>query len=223
MQVYHTTFLNLFFLLEIVFSNNYVPNLGMYTVEFQKRGLPHAHILLWLSDLNKLENAKHIDQVISAELPHPDLYPKLSKVVQTYMIHGPCGAARFNSPCMKKGRCSKFFPKKFRHSTTIDEDGYHVYRRRDDGLFVLKNGHKLGNANVVSYSPLLLMCYQAHVNTEYCNISNSIKYLFKYVNKGPDRATIKITDKENEFTEMRIVDEIKRYYDCRYLSAFEAV
>jgi len=139
------------------------------------------------------------------------------------MIHGPCGTARFNSPCMKEGWCSKFFPKKFRHSTTIDEDGYHVYRRRDDGLFVLKNGHKLGNANVVSYSPLLLMCYQAHVNTEYCNISNSIKYLFKYVNKGPDRATIKITDKENEFTEMRIVDEIKRYYDCRYLSAFEAV
>ena len=195
----------------------------MYTVEFQKRGLPHAHILLWLSDSNKLENAKHIDQVISAELPHPDLYPKLSKVVQTYMIHGPCGATRFNSPCMKEGRCSKFFPKKFRHSTTIDEDGYPVYKRRDDGLFVLKNGHKLGNANVVPYSPLLLMRYQAHVNTEYCNKSNSIKYLFKYVNKGPDRATIKITDKENESTGMRIVDEIKRYYDFRYLSACEAV
>jgi len=222
MQVYHSTFLNLFFLLAIVFSNNYIPNLGMYTVEFQKRGLPHAYILLWLSDSNKLENAKHIDQVIFAELSHPDLYPKLSKDVQTYMIHGPCGAARFNSPCMKEGRCSKFF-KKFRHSTTIDEDGYLVYRRRDDGLFVLKNGHKLGNANVVPYSPLLLMCYQAHVNTEYCNKSNSINYLFKYVNKGPDRATIKITDKENESTEMRIVDEIKRYYDCRYLSSCEAV
>ena len=67
----------------------------MYTIEFQKRGLPHAQILLWLSDSNKLENAKHIDEVISAELPHPDLYPKLSKVVKTYMIHGLCGAARF--------------------------------------------------------------------------------------------------------------------------------
>jgi len=67
-------------------SNHYVHILGMYTVEFQKRGLPHAHILLWLSDSNKLENAKHIDQVISIELPHPDRYPKLSKVVQTYMM-----------------------------------------------------------------------------------------------------------------------------------------
>jgi len=111
----------------------------MYTVEFQKRGMPHAHILLWLSDSNKLENEKHIDQVISVELPHPDLYPKLSRVVQTYMIDGLCKAARFNSPCMKEGKCSKFFPKKFRHLTTIDEDGYPVYRNRDDGLFVLKN------------------------------------------------------------------------------------
>jgi len=159
MQVYHTTFLNLVFLTPIVFFNNYVQNLGMYTVEFQKRGLPRAHILLWLSDSNKLENAKHIDQVIFAELPHPDLYPKLSKVVQTYMIHGPCGAARFNSPCMKEGWCSKFFPKTFIHSTTIDEDRYLVYRRKDDGLFVLKIGHKLGSANVVPYCPLLLMHY----------------------------------------------------------------
>jgi len=45
----------------------------------------------------------------------------------------------------------------------------------------------------------------------------------KYVNKGPDRAIMKITDKENDFTEMRIVDEIKRYYDCRYSSPCEAV
>ena len=54
------------------------------------------------------------------------------------------------------------------------------------------------------------MRYQAHVNTNYCNKSNSVKYLFKYVNKGSDRATMKITDKENESTEMRIVDEIKK-------------
>jgi len=223
MQVHKLHFHHSNFLLPIVLYNYYLQIIGMYTVEFHKRGLPHAHILLWLSDSKKLENAKHVEEVISAELPHPDLYPKLSKAIKTYKIHGPCGAARFNSPCMKEGRCSKFFPKKFRHKTTIDEDGYLVYRSKDDGLFVLKNGHKLGNGNVVPYSPLLLMRYQAHVNTEYCNKSNSIKYLFKYVNKGPDRATMKITDKENDSIEVRIVDEIKRYNDCRYLSPCEAV
>ncbi|XP_029144445.1 uncharacterized protein [Arachis hypogaea] len=29
-------------------------NAGMYTIEFQKRGLPHAHILLWLDGRNRL-------------------------------------------------------------------------------------------------------------------------------------------------------------------------
>jgi len=53
---------------------------GMYTVEFQKRGLPHAHILLC-----KLKNSTDIDKVISAELPNADLYPKLEKVVSSYI------------------------------------------------------------------------------------------------------------------------------------------
>ena len=45
----------------------------MYTIEFQKRGLPHAHILLWLDGSNNLQNATDIDKVISARLPHPNL------------------------------------------------------------------------------------------------------------------------------------------------------
>ena len=47
---------------------------GMYTVEFQKRGLPHAHILLWLDGESKLKTAADIDKVISAKLPNQDLY-----------------------------------------------------------------------------------------------------------------------------------------------------
>ena len=55
----------------------------MYTMEFQKRGLPHAQILLWLDGEKKLTTPTDIDGVISAELPHADLYPKFSKVVAT--------------------------------------------------------------------------------------------------------------------------------------------
>lgn len=66
---------------------------------------------------------------------------------------------------------------------------------RDTGLSVLKKGRTLDNRYVVSYNPQLLMIYQAHVNVEYYNKGNSIKYLFKYVNKGPDRATIEISNR----------------------------
>jgi len=79
-------------------------------------------------------------------------------------------------------------------------------------------GTTLDNRYVVPYNPHLLMRYAGHVNVEYCNKSKSTKYLFKYVNKGPDRATLQITNNNDE-----PVDEIKQYYDCRYVSPCEAV
>jgi len=158
----------------------------------------------------------------SGYLPNADLYPKLEKVVSSYMIHGPCRPVKYNSLCMKEGRCSKFYPKKFTSSTSIDEEGYPSYRRLDNGRFVEKNGINLNNRSVVPYNPPLLMRYQAHVNIEYCNKTNSIKYLFKYVNKGPDRVTLKIRNNFVESNKSIIIDEIKRYYYCRYLSPCEA-
>lgn len=194
----------------------------MYTVEFQKRGLPHAHILLWLDGEHKLVTSKDIDKVISAEIPHPNLYPNLHNTVASFMMHGPCGDAKKNSPCMKGRRCTKYFPKKHQSSTYIDEDGYPSYKRRDTGVVVSKGGVKLDNRSVVPYNPYLLMRYKAHVNVEYCNKSNAIKYLFKYVNKGPDRSHIKITNGSSISHQEEPIDEIKRYYDCRYLSPSEA-
>jgi len=47
--------------------------------------------------------------------------------------------------------------------------------------------------------------------------------LFKYVNKGPDRATVKISNVAAYLNKETFIDEIKRYYDCRYLSPFEVV
>ena len=53
------------------------------------------------------------------------------------------------------------------------------------------------------------------MNVEVCNYSRSVKYLFKYVHKGSDRATTII-----ESTDTRKVnDEIRKYLDCRYISA----
>lgn len=55
------------------------------------------------------------------------------------------------------------------------------------------------------------------MNVEYCNKSNAIKYLFKYVNKDPDRENLHIKDDKH----VAQVGEIKRYYDCRYVSPCE--
>ncbi|CAJ2679218.1 unnamed protein product [Trifolium pratense] len=189
---------------------------GMYTVEFQKRGLPHAHILIWLSSNNNLKKVDDIDRIISAELPDSKLYPRLADVVSSYMMHGPCGGARLSSPCMDGVRCTKFFPKAFKQTTTIDDEGYPRYRRRDTGIEIEKQGVYLDNRYVVPYNPYLLIKYAGHVNVEYCNKSNSIKYLFKYVNKGPDRATMQVSVDSQGHDKEKPVDEIKQYYDCSH-------
>ncbi|MFS7972712.1 putative DNA helicase [Helianthus anomalus] len=138
------------------------------------------------------------------------------------MIHGPCGIHNMNCPCMIDKRCSKKFPKRFRDTTSVDSEGFPLYRRRDCGSFVLKSGVKLDNRSVVPYNKTLLKRYQAHINVEWCNQAGSIKYLFIYINKGPDRTTLSVRQSQNENDNDEAVDEIKQYYDCRYLSACEA-
>ncbi|XP_021991783.1 uncharacterized protein LOC110888572 [Helianthus annuus] len=194
----------------------------VYTIEFQKRGLPHAHIFLFLNDESKLHSVEHVDKFISAEIPDKNLEPDLYTLVSEYMIHEPCGVAKPNCPCMVDGNCSKKFPKKFCDKTSLDSNGYPVYRRADSGFFVEKSGIQLDNRSMVPYSKTLLRRYQAHINVEWCNQAASIKYLFKYINKGPDRAEFGFVPNADEGQLEDGKDEIKEYYDCRYLSACEA-
>ncbi|GFV03806.1 hypothetical protein TNCV_1877541 [Trichonephila clavipes] len=99
----------------------------MYSVEWQKRGLPHAHILIWLETEIRAEKT---DDVIRAELPDQEVDPELFDVVKTHMVHGPCGSYNPRSPCMKNGICSKRFPKPFSTENVTCEGGYPFYRRR---------------------------------------------------------------------------------------------
>ncbi|XP_076907332.1 uncharacterized protein LOC143563739 [Bidens hawaiensis] len=194
----------------------------VYTVEFQKRGLPHAHICLFMHADHKLPTVDHIDPFISAEIPDKKEDHELYSLVSEFMMHGPCGYDNMNCSCMINRRCSKKFPKKFTPHNSIDSNGYPIYRRRDSGCTVKKSAVDLDNRSVVPYNKTLLKRYQAHINVEWCNQAASIKYLFKYINKGPDRATVAVVDADNQDDQDKARDEIREYYDCRYLSACEA-
>ena len=63
----------------------------VYTIEFQKRGLPHCHMLVILHPDDKFTTPEAIDKFVSAELPDPNTNPRLYKIVTSCMIHGPCG------------------------------------------------------------------------------------------------------------------------------------
>ncbi|XP_022032303.1 uncharacterized protein LOC110933386 [Helianthus annuus] len=124
-----------------------------------------------------------------------------------------------NCPCMIDRKCSKKFPKKFVNETCLDKKGFPVYGKRDSGVSVVKSRVNVDNRYVVPYSKKLLKRYQAHINVEWCNQVGSIKYLFKYINKGPDRTTLRIVESGNHDEHEPVVDEVEKYYDCRYISA----
>ncbi|KAK9724458.1 hypothetical protein RND81_05G073600 [Saponaria officinalis] len=168
--------------------------------------------VLFITFTYKFPVATDVDNIISVDIPDPAENHVLHASVCEFMIHGPCGTAKPTSPCMIGKNCSKYFPKKFTDRTT-----------EENGVIVHKDGVPVDNAFVAPYNPQLLLKYQAHINVEWCNQSRSIKYLFKYINKGSDRVTMQSSYMRRNDQNPQQLDEIKRYYDCQYLSACEDV
>jgi hypothetical protein len=88
----------------------------------------------------------------------------------------------------------------------------------------LVHGIQLDNRWVVPHNVYLSTKYDAHINVEVCNNIHVVKYLFKYIYKGHDHATVEISCQNDNAIEGNVVevDEIKKYLDCCYVSASEA-
>ncbi|KAJ0522340.1 putative DNA helicase [Helianthus annuus] len=186
----------------------------LYTIEFQKRGLPHCHILLWVTAPHKIRDALDVDQHITAELPDRSTEPMLYRIVTDSMLHGPCGLPKINAPCMIDGVCSKSFPKPYEPVTHFDEAGCVRYKRSMNGSQFIKSGVPLDNGFVVPYNKTLCMHFDAHINVEYCGWIMLIKYLFKYISNGADRILFAETSTN--------IDEVSNYIDGRVVCPYEA-
>jgi hypothetical protein len=117
----------------------------LYTIEFQKHGLPHAYIIIFLKPKAKLHTPEDIDSLMSSEFPTDN--NNLLELIKSYMVHKPssepCGNHNPNAPCIVNGEYSKGFPKPFREQTTITEDSYVHTRRCNTG-----QTYRVDNKNV---------------------------------------------------------------------------
>ena len=153
-----------------------------------------------------------VDKFISAEIPKD---PRLREIILRNNVHGPCGPSDPNCPCMQDGSCTKRFPKEPADTSYIDDRGYAQFRRRCKETVIIGKGAKrrpVTDRDIVPYSPFLSLKYDAHVNADLCSTNHCVQYLFKYINKGGDRA-------KNVVVEAGVkVDETKDYVDNRYMS-----
>jgi hypothetical protein len=126
----------------------------LYTIEFQKRGLSHAHIVVFLKSDAKLHTPDDIDSLMSSEFPvHNN---DLLQLIIKFMVHTPCGDQNPGTPYMVNGSCSKSFPKPFRAETTVTEDSYAHTRHYDTGQVLEVQGNQINNQWMVCHSPYLI-------------------------------------------------------------------
>lgn len=166
---------------------------------------------------NKIQTVEQIDKVVSAELPDPRINPELFDMVYKHMIHR-CNPKRCHD---EHGMCKKKFPHEFVEETTLHEDGWPQYRRRRSTSVTLADGTRIDNSCVVPYDAKLLLEFDAHINLHVSALLDNIKYLYKYLAKGPiETATVAVTRKDG--TRVLEYDEIRNYETHRCVGAVEA-
>ena len=182
-------------------------------VEYQKRGLPHLHLLLYVQDECKPQSPSVLDMTCCAELPDPDAQPELFRLIDEFNVHTACDKVQ-NARCKIVGadgraRCKSHYPKPFlaesicqthqsysrpkrpnngRQTTVPAADAQKVRDATGNPFAVHMNVRS--NQYVVPYNPFLSATICAHVNVEVVGSPAVIKYLFKYLFKPEEVAKV---------------------------------
>uniref|UniRef100_A0AC34RS69 ATP-dependent DNA helicase n=1 Tax=Panagrolaimus sp. JU765 TaxID=591449 RepID=A0AC34RS69_9BILA len=219
-----------------------------YSVEHQKRGMPHIHMVIITEPPSGGFTPEYVDDYISAEipdLPHPNdnsdianQQRRLHEIITSKNLHD-CG---LGAPCNVDGRCTKRFPKPYSQQTLLNGDEYPVYRRRPPpppdaqrpfteleqqcmgNEFVLQRSNQVGmvlnNCHVVPYNPFIALKYDTHHNLEFIGEAKCEDYIFKYVMKGHDMAYIRLTGNQSGVVNY---DEIAHTFRVRFMTSMEAM
>uniref|UniRef100_A0A0R0EF43 ATP-dependent DNA helicase n=1 Tax=Glycine max TaxID=3847 RepID=A0A0R0EF43_SOYBN len=166
-------------------------------------------VVVFLHPDNKYPSSDETDQIISAEIPSQQDDPELHSLVKKPYGSWPMWNFESWISMHERKQVQTFLSRMFQPHTVLDADGYPIYRRRNNGHTIEKNGVIIDNRYIVPYNPRLLRKYEAHIN---------------YINKGYDRVTAVLIHDDNDPTHNGSTqnDEIKEYLDCRYICPYES-
>ena len=173
--------------------NDLINNMGFgevsdycWRLEFQARGAPHVHALIWLKNRMTLDQ---ISKKFYASLP-PLSANRLLNLVSTTMIH-KCTLSRCKKG-IETASCRYGYPKSPCDNIHIDTNGNLVLPRNDN------------ETRVVEYSPYFLLKWGGHChvhilrNSEHTECSaNAIHYIVKYNFKSEPSLRVQVSE-ENQ-------------------------
>jgi hypothetical protein len=172
-------------------------------IEYQHRGLPHAHIVIQLDNIpdsnDQIACGRWIDQYLTCEYPVVDGNSSPSDIeyyqaVKQNMIH-KCSDG-VNGCLNDQGVCRKgFHQTTTREFTTFCPKGYPVYKRSQKDLRVVPHNRKL------------LLDWGGHAYIDWCGTTYTVLYLYKYLYKGAKKVKFQLHNADDVNDE----DEITLY------------
>lgn len=205
--------------------NGYKAKDYWYRIEWQQRGSPHLHLILWIENFPKLdtvEGIKAMDSLVRCDIPEDD--DELAYLVKKYQIHKHSHTCYKNN---KNNTCRFGFPRPACKKTRVLEI---------DTTEFLKNGHRIvemerpANCKFVNnYNPNILKHWQANMDIQFITSQSIIAYIAKYSCKSePDSLSsivgnaIKEAQQSNEQMGKRLFKVGMKILSQREVSCCEA-
>uniref|UniRef100_A0A914Y1H0 Helitron helicase-like domain-containing protein n=1 Tax=Panagrolaimus superbus TaxID=310955 RepID=A0A914Y1H0_9BILA len=166
--------------LDDLFKKNIFGKVQAYHVvmEFQKRGMPHLHVLLIMEDE---VTVKEVDNYISARIPEcpadddksdgAEQQREYHKLVIKHMLH-VCNA---NSACQVNGKCTKHYKKNFSNCTIIHSHKPADYQRLKPQSAADKNASEIKIDTKNSDENVKINASQDNIDWEDDSIFNELK------------------------------------------------
>ena len=180
----------------------------VYSTEWQKGDLPHAHIAARLKidtslvPMNTQQDQINImDIVVSAQFPPVDAahYHQVIAFMQHPAVCKSCIREKPKGSGNKS--CRFYFPKPVSQASRIDARGFPIYKRSVEDIRVVPHNWKL------------LIEFDCHINVEWTFNSRHLAYVYGYMCKGVDVSGVRIKDQ---------IDEIASFRRTRILTIAEA-